>query len=334
MVLILDDGEIGSLLDVGSLLDPVRDALVKQAAGAVERPQRPHFPVGAGLDGDEPHGTALTMPAYVHGEEHYVTKLASVHEENPERGLPAVQAQIVLTEARTGRPAAYMAGTRITNARTGCVGGLAVRALASEPVRLAVIGAGAQARWQTRAIAAAATVEDVRVYSPSDSRFECAADLRDEGIPASAADSAADAVRGATVVVTATTAAEPVFPPDALTAELVIAVGAYDADTRELDAAVLERAATVFAGVPVEAAETGDVLPTDLGPDDLVPLAAALTGEAGDLVVVESVGSAVLDLAAATAVYERAQGAGVGRELSLSGENEGGSANGGGDRDE
>ena len=324
MVLVLDDADVAAVLDVESLLDPVADALVRQAAGEVERPERPHFPVGAGLDGDEPHGTALTMPAYVRGEEHYVTKLASVHGDNPERGLPAVQAQIALTEARTGRPAAYMAGTRITNARTGCVGGLAVRALASEPVRLAVIGAGAQARWQTRAIAAAATVDEVRVYSPSDSKEACAADLRDEGIPASAVDSAADAVRGATVVVTATTASEPVFPPDALTdAELVVAVGAYDADSRELAAAVLEDAATVFADVPAEAVETGDLLPTALDADDLVPLAAALTGDTerdpGDLAVVESVGSAVLDLAAATVVYERARADGVGRELSLSG---------------
>jgi alanine dehydrogenase len=325
MVLILDDADVAALLDVESLLDRVADALMKQAAEEVERPERPHFPVGAGLDRDDPHGTALTMPASVRGEEHYVTKLASVHRDNPERGLPAVQAQIALTEARTGRPAAYMAGTRITNARTGCIGGLAVRALASEPVRLAVVGAGVQARWQTRAIAAAATVDEVRVYSPSDSRAACAGDLREEGIPASAAGSTVDAVRGATVVVTATTAAEPVFPPDALTdAELVVAVGAYDAETRELAADVPEDAATVFADAPREAAETGDLLPTTLDAGDLVPLAAALAGDAerdpGDLAVVESVGSAVLDLAAATAVYERARADGVGRELSLAGD--------------
>jgi alanine dehydrogenase len=325
MVLILDDADVAALLDVESLLDRVADALMKQAAEEVERPERPHFPVGAGLDRDDPHGTALTMPASVRGEEHYVTKLASVHRDNPERGLPAVQAQIALTEARTGRPAAYMAGTRITNARTGCIGGLAVRALASEPVRLAVVGAGVQARWQTRAIAAAATVDEVRVYSPSDSKAACAGDLREEGIPASAAGSTVDAVRGATVVVTATTAAEPVFPPDALTdAELVVAVGAYDAETRELAADVPEDAATVFADAPREATETGDLLPTTLDAGDLVPLAAALAGDAerdpGDLAVVESVGSAVLDLAAATAVYERARADGVGRELSLAGD--------------
>ncbi|PSQ26485.1 ornithine cyclodeaminase [Halobacteriales archaeon QS_9_68_17] len=325
MVLMLDDADVAALLDVESLLDRVADALVKQAAGEVERPERPHFPVGAGLDGDDPHGTALTMPAYVRGEEHYVTKLASVHRDNPERGLPAVQARIALTEARTGRPAAYMAGTRVTNARTGCIGGLAVRALASEPVRLGVVGAGVQARWQTRAIAAAATVDEVRVYSPSESKAACAGDLRDEGVPAAAADSVDEAIRGATVVVTATTAAEPVFSPDALTdAELVVAVGAYDADSRELAAAVVEDATTVFADVPGEAAETGDLLPTALDADDLVPLAAALTGDAerdpGDLAVVESVGSAVLDLAAATELYERARADGVGRELSLAGD--------------
>jgi alanine dehydrogenase len=326
MVLVLSEAEVERSLDLAALVDVVGDALIKQAAGAVERPDRPHFPVGAGLDGDEPTGTGIAMPAYVHGAPQYATKLVGVHEGNADRGLPTVNAQIALTDAETGVPEAFMAGTAITNARTGCIGAVAVRELAAESLdslTLGVVGAGAQARWQTRAIATVATLADVRVYSPSDSRVACAADLEAEGVPARAVDTPAAAVEGADAVVTATTATEPVFPPDALApGALVVAVGAFTAETQELAPAVLHRAERVFADVPDEVAETGDVLASNLGAADLVELGVPLAdGYARDapegVLVVASVGSATLDAAAGAAVYERAVEAGDGTEVQL-----------------
>ncbi|GAA0525993.1 alanine dehydrogenase [Halorubrum aquaticum] len=327
MVLVLSAAEVERSLDLAGLVDVVNDALVKQAAGEVERPHRPHFPVGAGLDGDEPAGTGIAMPAYVHGADHYATKLVGVHEGNAERGLPTINAQIALTDARTGLPKAFMAGTTITNARTGCIGAVSVRELAPEPdgegLTLGVLGAGAQARWQTRAIATVAPLSDVRVHSPSDSRRACAADLSEEGIPARAVDTPGEAVEGADVVVTATTATDPVFPPDALEeGTLVVAVGAFTAETQELHPAVLERAERVFADVPEEVAETGDLLASDFDADDLVelgvPLADGYVRESPDgVLVVASVGSATLDAAAGETVYREAREAGDGTEVSL-----------------
>ncbi|WP_066417117.1 ornithine cyclodeaminase family protein [Halorubrum aethiopicum] len=326
MVLVLSAEEVERSLDLAELVDVVDDALVKQAAGEVERPHRPHFPVGAGLDGDEPAGTGIAMPAYVHGADHYATKLVGVHEGNAERGLPTINAQIALTDARTGLPKAFMAGTTVTNARTGCIGAVSVRELAPEPEEgliLGVLGAGAQARWQTRAIATVADLADVRIHSPSDSRVACAADLSDEGIPARAVDSPREAVEGADVVVTATTATEPVFPPDALgEGALVVAVGAFTEEMQELDPRVLERAERVFADVPEEVAGTGDLLATDLDADDLVelgvPLADGYVRESPEgILAVVSVGSATLDAAAGETVYREAVETGDGTELSL-----------------
>lgn len=321
MVRILSDEDVAAVLDLGDLLPVVEEAFLAQGRGAVERPERPHFPVGAGLVGDDPLGTGLTMPAYIHGADYYATKLVGVHEGNEARGLPTVNAQIALTEAATGLPAAFMSGTRVTSARTGCIGGLAARTLGNAPVDLGVIGAGTQARWQTRAVDAATDLARVRVYSPSESRFECAADLRERDIPAEAVDSPEAAVTDATVVLTATTATEPVFPGDALAAgALVVAVGAYTGEMRELDDETVARAASVFADVPEEAAETGDL--PDLEADDLVPFSEALAGRAGrespdEILVMKSVGSAVLDAAAAEHLYDAAVEAGVGTDVAL-----------------
>lgn len=319
-VRVLSDGDVAALVSLPDLLDVVADALVAQGRGAVERPERPHFPVGTGLGADgEPAGTALTMPAYVHGAETFATKLATIHEGNPDRGLPTVNAQVVVTDARTGLPRALLHGTRLTNARTGCVGGLAARELSTGPVRLGLLGAGAVARWQARAIAAATDVERIRVYSPSDSRERCAGQLADElGVDARPVDSPVEAVEGATVVVTATTATEPVFPGSALEpGTVVVASGAFSAETRELDVETFERAARVFADVPAEVAEIGDLLATDLEASALVPFSDVLEGAAGregdaEILVVESVGSAVFDAAAAAHVLTEAESREVG----------------------
>ncbi|MFB6118425.1 ornithine cyclodeaminase family protein [Halosegnis sp.] len=319
-MLVCSDADVSDLLDLSELLPVIADAFERQGRGAVERPDRPHFPVGAGLDGDDPLGTALTMPAYLHGDETYATKLASVHPDNPPE-RPSVHAQILLTDARTGDPTALLAGDRITNARTGCIGGLAVERLAEPPVEVGVIGAGAQARWQTRAIDAAVEVDTVRIYSPSDSRHVCARDLQTRGIPARSVNAPGEAVAEADVVVTATTATEPTFPPGALTdGTLVVAVGAYTAETQELPPAVVERAARPYADVPDEAAETGDLLGTDHV--ELTPFSTAVAGgepRVGpeEIVLVKSVGTAVLDAATGRHVLAAAREAEAGESVEL-----------------
>ncbi|MFD1514060.1 ornithine cyclodeaminase family protein [Halomarina rubra] len=323
MVLTLSDEDVDAVLDLPSVADAVERALVEQTAGNVERPHRPHYPIGEGIESEEALGTGLAMPAYIHGDPYFSTKLASVFPGNDERGLPSLHAQLVLGDAGTGEPLAFLNATRLTNARTGCIGGLAARELATDPVRVGVVGAGAQARWQTRAIAALCDVASVSVYSPSDSKHDCAAALREDGLDATAVASAEEAVEDATVVVTATTSSTPVFPAEALSpGTLVVAVGAYTAEMQELEPAVFDRAARVFADVPEEVAAIGDVAATDLGVDDLVPMGSLFDGSSGresaeEVLVVDSVGSAVFDVAAASVLYDAAHEAGLGTELSL-----------------
>lgn len=321
MVRILSEEDVAAVLELDDLLPVVAAAIRKQDRGEVERPERPHFPVGVGLgpDPESADGTGLTMPAYLHGADTYATKLASVNPDNSERDLPTVTAQVTLTDATTGQPVAYMTGNRITNARTGCIGGLSARALADPPVVIGVVGAGTQARWQVRAIAAAMDVAAVRVYSPSDSKYDCAADLREQGLDAEAVDTAAAAAGNADVVVTATTATEPVIPTDALAPNaVVVAVGAYTAEMQELEPATLTGASAVFADVPAEAAETGDVRAAGVTTDDLQALSVALDERPREgRRVVLSVGSAVFDAATATHVHERAAAENIGRMVDV-----------------
>lgn len=329
MVRVLSDDDVASVLDLEALLPVVADAFEQQRAGAVERPERPHYPIGAGLDPEtpeEPTGTGLCMPAYIHGNAYAATKLVTVCEDNPDRGLPTVTAQLSLADAETGQPVGYLAGNRITSARTGCIGGLAARELAVDgDLELAVIGAGTQARWQTRAIAAAVGVDrlaSIRVYSPSDSRLECARDLESElGVSVTPVSSPREAVTDASVVVTTTTSTEPVFSGEDLAdGALVIAVGAYTATMRELDDTTIERAARIIADVPDEALETGDLRTHD--DFEVRSFGDVLADGDGrqssdEIVVLESVGTAALDAATAEFVFDRAEADDLGTTVSI-----------------
>lgn len=323
MVTVLTDEDVESLVQLADIADVVEDAQIKQDAGAVERPDRPHYPIGNRLQENRPLGTGLVMPAYIHGADYFATKLVSVYEGNPEEGLPTLHSQLTLGDAHTGQPVAFMNASTITNARTGCIGGLAVRELANKPVELAVIGAGAQAEWQVRAVDALCDLESVSVYSPSDSKYELADELSSTGIPTDAAESPESAVRNANTVITATTSPAPVFSAEAIQeGTLIVGVGAFQADMQELESAVFEKADQVFADVPEEVAEIGDILESSLSEDQLIPLGEVYNNNEGrrssnEIIVVESVGSAVFDVATAARVYNRARDSGLGDDIEL-----------------
>lgn len=320
-VRVLAASDIDTVLELADLLDVVADGLIAQYRGDVERPERPHLPLGHGLDGDDHLGTGLVMPAYVHGANYFATKVVGVFPDNRDRNLPTVHGAILLVDAATGQAVGLLEGTRVTNARTGCVGGVAVRALVDGPVTLGVLGAGQQARWQTRGIDAAVGVSSVRIYAPSDSCETCATDLRDEGLKARAVDDPAAAVRDADVVVTATTSHTPVFPREALSENaIVVAVGAYTAEMQELETAVVEDATQIFADVPDEVATIGDILNAAVDGDALLPLGGLLAGEidpttAPGPILVESVGSAVFDAVASEHLFEAALAGDVGSRV-------------------
>lgn len=313
MVTILTDEEVKSLIHLPDIADVVEQAQIKQDEGAVERPERPHYPIGKGLQGTNSLGTGLVMPAYIHGTDYFATKLVSVYQDNPEQGLPSLHSQLVLSDARTGAPASFMSANSITNARTGCIGGLAARELANQPIELAVIGAGVQARWQTHAVDALCELDRVSIYSPSDSKYTLADELSSTGITARAAESADSAVRSANVVITTTTSTTPVFSPEAIQdGTLIIGIGAFRSDMQELGPEVFDKADQVFADVPEEAAETGDLTNASVTTDELIPLGEVFKGNTGrsspdEILVVESVGSAVFDVATATHIYDQAQ---------------------------
>src|SRR5581483_3463093 len=148
---------------------------------------------------------------------------------NPARGLDAHQGTVTLFDGDTGVPTAILDASAITEIRTAAVSAVATDVLARSDARvLAIIGAGVQARAHIQALTQIRDFADVRAYSRTAAHAEA--------LGVTVASTAEDAVRGADVVVTATSSREPVISRDWLAAGTHInAVGASTPAARELD---------------------------------------------------------------------------------------------------
>ena len=204
-------------------------------------------------------------------------KVATVAPGNSVRGLPRIQASYLLFDRDTLALRAVLDGTALTTLRTPAVSVAAVLpVLPDRALRVAVVGAGPQARGHVATLAAVRELTTatylVRDLSrgPEDS-------LR---LGTAAAD---DAVRAADVVVCATSARTPVFDSDLVRHDaVVIAVGSHEADARELDARLFARSTVVVEEPAPALREAGDVIMAvaegALDAEDLVPMRDVVTG--------------------------------------------------------
>jgi len=238
---------------------------------------------------------------------------------------------ILLYDVASGALLAIFDADELTRLRTAAVTTLAARALVGRPPqRLGMIGTGFEAEAQLRAVASLWPECAVTVYSPTQANRERFAQhgTRTLGRPIGAAGSAAEAVADAAVVLLATKSKQPVLDGTALArGAVVLSIGATRPDLRELDTATLERAGTVVGDDPAQlASESGDIAEAlkagALTPERVVALAAVRcdptlvrTDQTRDLVVFKSVGTALQDLAIASAVREAAAGRGRGTDL-------------------
>jgi alanine dehydrogenase len=237
-----------------------------------------------------------------------------------------------LFDAESGEPLALLDGASMNPFKTGAAGAVGTDALAREDARtLALIGAGSQARGQLRAVAAVRDLDSVWVYSPTKESREAFAGEMNERIDPSVAAvaSSAAAVEEADVVITATTASEPVFDGDLLAEGThVTAMGQYHPDKRELDATAIERAKYVpdlrerveqDAGSFIAAVEEGVVSEDHVHAELGEVVAGGAPGRETDeeITVFDSGGTGIETVAAAHMLYEKAKSEDLGSEISF-----------------
>lgn len=226
----------------------------------------------------------------------------------------------------SGKLLAVIQAFALGQLRTSAITGTATSFMAAERCeRLAVIGSGKQAEAQVAAVAAVREIRDVAVYSPTfEHRISFAQKItQHSGIAAHAANSVAEAVDQADVVVTVTRATEPFITTSMLADRVHInAVGAITPERAELEPTVVARARRVVAD---DVAAARQLSPRELSPataPHVLSLGSALVAEeqieGHGLTIFKALGTGISDLAVAEIVFERAIAAGAGRPLSVS----------------
>ena len=197
-----------------------------------------------------------------------------------------------------------MEGRLITEVRTAAVSAVATDHLArSDASVLALIGSRVQARSHLEALRLVREFREVRVWSPR----RATAFAEEHGVVAVA--SAEEAVRGADVVVTATTSPTPVLLGEWLSPGIHInAVGAPRPDWRELDDEVLRHARVYVDSREAAMEEIGDVVAGEVSAEIGEVAAGTKPGRRSgeDVTLFKSLGLAVEDVATAELVYRKA----------------------------
>ena len=302
----LDAGETASRLPYAALADAIRDVALARSSGVVQAPPRLALPLPA-----KPGAVLLVMPAA--DGDLAITKLVTVHPENPGGGLPTIQGEVVVMEASTGTRLALLDGATVTARRTAALSLLAARELATRPGGpLLIVGAGAQGRSHLEAFHEGLGVSEAYVSARTRQSAESlAARAEALGMDATVVEDPGAALADASLVVTATTSREPVLPDGVTEGTFVAAVGSFEPGAAELPPGLISNATVVVDTMEGAREEAGDLIQAEAAGafrwEAATELEEILRGRdrPTGTVVFKSVGHSLWDLAAARTAFPR-----------------------------
>lgn len=324
-ILILNYAEVEKLLPMQNCIDVIADAFMALARNQV------HLPLRMIVRPTEAKGLLGLMPVYMSGDRSaFGVKIIGVFNGNPAIGKDSHQGAVLLISGESGEPLALMNASAITAIRTAAASGVATKLLAREDANdLAIIGSGVQARSHLAAMTCVRSIKRVRVVSRS---FEHAQRFAAEmsalyPLPVEAVKSVEEAVDHADLIVTVTSASDPILKRDWIASGAHInAVGASLPQAREVDSATMAAASLFVDRRESTLNESGDYLFAMrdglIGPEHIrAELGEVLIGaQAGrrsieEITLFKSLGIAIEDLAAAEYTYRQAQASNIGTWL-------------------
>src|SRR5215211_4700022 len=316
-ILVLDNQQIRELLPMTECIELMADALSALARGEVYQPLRTI------VRPPEARGLLGLMPAYRSGEHGaFGLKAICVFPDNPAQGKDAHQGAVMLFSRETGELLALMNASAITAIRTAAVTAVATRLVAREDAHeLAIIGAGVQARTHLAALACVRSLKRVRVAARTVEHSQRLVDemQRHVSFPIEVVQTNEQAVRGADLIVTATSSLEPVIKREWISEGAHInAIGTHSPGSREIDSATMgvarifvdrRESALNESGDYLLAAKEGLVTPESIVAEIGELLIGAKSGRtsATEITLFKSLGLAIEDVVSADYLYNKAQ---------------------------
>jgi alanine dehydrogenase len=261
------------------------------------------------------------------GRNYFAAKVNGNFPGNPAAfGLPTIQGVIVLCDADNGRPLAVMDSIEITALRTAAATAVAAKYLAVQDAKVITIcGCGKQGRMQLKALAAVCRLKQVFAYDKNeDQARQFAQVLANElALRVTAVTDLAGAVRQSQISVTCTTSHEPVLGvSDVAPGTFIAAVGADNPEKQELHPDLMAKAKIVVdlmeqcasMGDLHHAIEAGAVTRSDVHAELGEVVAGKKPGRTSnaEIIIFDSTGMALQDVAVAAIAYESAERQGCG----------------------
>lgn len=321
-MLILAEADIAALIDRREAIDLAAEAYRRHAVGEGAAAR-------AEFRRDTPKAGCLMIAGAGGGE--FLSVKSNVHAYPDGPDAPRRWGGLLtLWDLKTARPAALLSTELFNEHRTAAGFAAAARVLAPGAETLTVFGAGKSAPETIRYLRLALPgLRRIIVAGRSPARLAAlAATMAGEGIAIEAGLAPAEAAAAADVIVTVTTASEPVFPGAMVRpGALVILGGANRPEAREADDALLARARVIVDGRVNAAAKAGDIIRAkasgalaeaailgEIGAFLDAPLAAM---PARDVTVFKSTGLALQDLLLAADLVRKAEAADRGKQVDL-----------------
>jgi len=293
-MMILDSNQTRAALPYRELMDEIARVLVEHLDGKVNEPLRSVYELTN-------RAKLLLMPAW--DERLGVVKRISVHPNNSSRGLPTSHAELTVFDSQTGRGILLADGDIVTARRTAALSLLAAKTLHPEPIEnVLIIGAGQQAREHARAFREVIGPRKFFFYNRTLSRASNLANsIRETGTSAQTVPLPERVAAEADCIVSATSSRIPVVPEELKPGACAIAIGAFTPEMTELPPALVRNSTIVVDTLSGARTEAGDLIQAEIDWDRVITLGEVLKGKPAlsAPVVFKSVGSAILDLAAA-----------------------------------
>ena len=305
--LIISRANIDGIMTQSDWLEAAERAFRAAAEGKATSPQPMHIPAARG-------GFHVKAASISFDRDYVAVKVNGNFPSNPhELGLPTVQGAILLSDGSNGVLLAVIDSMEVTLRRTAAASALAAKLLANpDAANLLVCGCGAQGAAH---LAAMRQVLPLARFWFWDRDKEAAEALAGEAGGTAVGDLSAVS-RSADVIVCCTSATDAFLVADMVTpGTFVAAVGADNPDKSEV-APELMANATIVVDSLQQCARTGDLrhaieagLITEA--DVHAELADVIAGNAsrrrskGEIIIFDSTGTGLLDVAASAAIYER-----------------------------
>ena len=278
--------EIRLLLDTNILIDEIEAGFVLYSDGKVNVP-----PVGF-MHFDDPPGDVHIKYGSIQDDDYWVLKVASGFYQNPSLGLQSSDGVILVFSQRSGALELVLHDRCwLTDMRTAAAGAVAARHLAPRKIdNVGVIGTGVQARMQLEMLCSVVEAKSALIWGRNEAKvgkmigeLKLSAALLAAGMEVRAAESVEELADQSRLIVTATSAHEPVLRADQVRPGThITAMGSDDDGKQELDVALLGKADRIVADSVSQCSKYGECVHAInagvISLDDIAELGAVVSG--------------------------------------------------------